>query len=56
METLTEAQRQLEDPFVSSENQKVPGGIQNGRANLTVFQMLLDLILFRSFQVMVEVA
>jgi hypothetical protein len=55
MKPLTETQWQLEDSFVSSEDQNISGGIQNRRANLTVFQMFLDFVSFRIFQVIVEV-
>jgi hypothetical protein len=55
MKPLTETQWQLEDSFVSSEDQTISSGIQNCRANLTVFQMLLDIVSFRSSQVIVEV-
>ena len=55
MKPLTETQWQLEDSFVRGEDQNISSGIQNCRANLTVFQMFLDFVSFRSFQVIVEV-
>jgi hypothetical protein len=44
MKPLTETQWQLEDSFVSGEDQTISSGIQNCRADLTVFQMFLDVI------------
>ena len=56
MKPLTEAQWQLEDSFVSREDQNISSGIKNRRANLTVFQVFLDFVSFRSFQAIVKVA
>jgi hypothetical protein len=46
MKPLTETHRQLEDSLVSGEDQNISSGIQNCRANLTVFQMFLDFVSF----------
>ena len=56
MKSLTETQWQLEDSFVSCQDQNISSGIQNCRANLAMLQMFLDFVQFRSFQATVEVA
>src|SRR5260370_39447833 len=55
MKTRAEDQLQFKHSFVSCEDQDISSGIQDRRANLTVFQMFLDFVSFRSFQVIVEV-
>jgi len=55
MKPLTETQWQFEDSFVSREDQNISSGIQNRRANLTVFQMFLNFVSFRMLKVIVEI-
>jgi hypothetical protein len=44
MQPVAEAHRQLKHAIICSQHQNVARGIEDGRADLAVLQMLLDLL------------